>query len=331
LFSIRSNSKLKLELQTIRRVKAVSAALVVMVALAGASAWASDAKDDQAPSTPKARPVIVATVQPLAMILRELAGDRAQVLTLLPAGASPHAFSPRPSEARACERAARVFMVAPTLDAWAARLAPASKTVSVFEMIPPANRRYFAPGDDDALPAGGGGKATDGRVPDPHFWTDPLTVKAMLPALAARLAADDPAGAAAYRANAAAFAKRLDGLQAEMAALLAPAKGRSAGFFHPSFRYLLARYGLREAGVVEFAPGKEPSPRELLELTKKLKSNGARALFCEPQLPRRPAELLAQASGLPLGEMDEMGGQPGRDDYAALLRYNVQTLAKALK
>jgi ABC-type Zn uptake system ZnuABC Zn-binding protein ZnuA len=223
-------------------------------------------------------------------------------------------------------------MVAATLDAWAARLAPASKTVSVFEMIPPANRRYFAPGDDDdALPEGGAGKIADGRVPDPHFWVDPLTVRAMLPALAARLADDDPAGAAAYRANAAAFAKKLDALHAEIAALLAPVRGRSAGFFHPSFRYLLARYGLREAGVVEFVPGKEPSPRELLELTKKLKAAGARALFCEPQLPRRPAEILAQTSGLPLGELDEMGGGPDRDDYASLLRYNVHALAKALK
>jgi ABC-type Zn2+ transport system substrate-binding protein/surface adhesin len=57
----------------------------------------------------------------------------------------------------------------------------------------------------------------------------------------------------------------------------------------------------------------------------------ATALFSEPQLNRRAAEVIAQEAGLPLFELDALGGTPGRDSYEALLRYDTDVLEKALR
>lgn len=283
------------------------------------------------------KPVFVATIQPLAMILREIAGDRAEILCLLPAGASPHTFSPRPSDAAACNRAARVFMVAPQLDAWAARLAPAEKRVMVLAFVPEKELLHFAHGEeaDEQREAAAAAQslnlAASVAVGDPHFWTDPLTVKAIVDPLADELVKADPSGAETYRANAARFAANLDALNAKIKSILAPVAGRSFVLMHPSFQYLANRFNLKIAGSVEQVPGKDPTPRELVDLAAKIRAEGARAIFSEPQLPRRPAEVLAETSGIKMGILDPNGGDKGKETYAELIEFNARALAEALQ
>ena len=149
--------------------------------------------------------------------------------------------------------------------------------------------------------------------------------------LAGRLAELDPTGASAYKANAAAFIEKLAAFDAELAQTLAPVRGRALILMHPSINYMLARYGIELAGVVEPAAGREPSPRDMHELTQRVGQRGVRAIFSEPQLPRRPAEALAEATGAKLGEIDPTGGVAGRADYFSLLRFNAAALAEALQ
>jgi zinc transport system substrate-binding protein len=286
------------------------------------------------------KPVFVATIQPLAMILREVAGDRAEIVCLLPAGASPHTFSPRPSDAAACQRAARVYMVTPQLDGWASRLAPAEKRIAVLGLLPEDRLLRFAPGEEEhdhegeapGAPASAGAREDEAAkgVADPHFWTDPLAVKAILPSLADSLAKADPEGAEGYRAGAARFAAALDALDSKTRAELAPVAGRAMVLMHPSFRYLAKRYGLKIAGSVEQIPGKDPTPREIVELAAKFKAEGARAIFTEPQLSPRPAEVIAETAGARIGTLDPNGGEKGKATYAELIEFNARALAEGL-
>ncbi|MCC7478276.1 zinc ABC transporter substrate-binding protein [bacterium] len=80
-----------------------------------------------------------------------------------------------------------------------------------------------------------------GELPDPHFYTDPLLVKALLEPLSQRLAQIDPGGAALYQQNAAAFAQQLDTLDAALRERMAPCAGAPVLMFHPSFVYVLKR------------------------------------------------------------------------------------------
>ena len=91
------------------------------------------------------------------------------------------------------------------------------------------------------------------------------------------------------------------------------------------------RYGLAVAGMVEPFPGKEPTPKFLEALIETAKQQHVRAVFTEPQLPRRPAEVVANACGLPLFELDPNGGADGRRTYRALIEYNASMLKQALQ
>ena len=153
----------------------------------------------------------------------------------------------------------------------------------------------------------------------------------MLPALADRLAAIDPDGQTQYRENATRFAAQLDDLNKQVEEIVAPIRGASVVSFHPSVCYFLKRYGLVYAGSIESFPGKEPTPRYLERVIKALQKSGAKAVFTEPTLPKRPAEAVAEAAGIAVGELDVEGGKEGRQTYGELILYNARQLNVALK
>jgi ABC-type Zn uptake system ZnuABC Zn-binding protein ZnuA len=155
-------------------------------------------------------------------------------------------------------------------------------------------------------------------------------VKAALPGLVGELARLDPAGAAAYKTNAESFAGELDALHDEVSEMLEPFAGEHLLLVHPSFLYFMADYGLELGGLVEPAPGKEPTPRSMLELIEIAQERRIKAIFTEPQLPEEPVRVLAEETGLPVFTLDPLGGVPGRMTYEELTRYNAETIAKAL-
>jgi len=278
---------------------------------------------------PSSDAAFVATIPPLTAILQEIVGDRAPVHNLLPPGSSPHTYEPRPSDAAAAEQCRTLFFVANSLDAWAAKLGT-PKRLAVMPMLPRAYRIAYIPhAHDDDHHHDHGDVAEDEA--DPHFWSDPLAVKALLPALVDALKAVDPQGAAQYEKNASAFAEQLDQLHEEMTILMAPFKGAEVILFHPSWVYFLERYGMGVAALIEPSPGKEQTPRYLRQVSEIARNKQVKALFSEPQLPSGPAEVLAETLGLPLFEMDPLGGVEGRDTYASLIRYNASILAQALE
>ncbi|MBN2080872.1 zinc ABC transporter substrate-binding protein [bacterium] len=302
-------------------------------------------------------PQFVASIAPLGMILSELCAGRAEVSVLLPPGASPHTYEPLPSDLRAVEQARAFFYIADVLDGWAAELGTGN-TFAVGALVPdelrleltahdhhthahdghgheesghaPPDHEHGAPGHDHEAHEPAHDHAAGESMFDPHFWTSPRTVQAVLPQLAAELARLDPAGQAVYEANAARFVDELAALDTELAAQLDPLAGRQLLLFHPSIMYFMRDYRLELAAVIEPAPGKEPSARMIADLMNLARQLKLTAVFSEPQLPRGPAETIAAEAGLALFELDPLGGVADRETYAELLRYNAGVLTEAL-
>ena len=110
--------------------------------------------------------VVYTTSSVFASIVSELAGSTFEVRNVLPAGSSPHAFEPRPSDARAITSARLLIYGASNLDEWVVRRTDVPRT-SLMSLLP----------DSMALPHGS-------ENPNPHFWLDPLAVKALVGPLA---------------------------------------------------------------------------------------------------------------------------------------------------
>ena len=101
--------------------------------------------------------------------------------------------------------------------------------------------------------------------------------------------------------------------------------------FHPSWVYFLDRYGLDTVAVLEPLPGKEPTPRHLKEVIDAARARDVKLIITEPQLPPRPAEIVAEATGLAIVELDPLGGVEGRITYAEWLLGIAHTLREALE
>ena len=69
--------------------------------------------------SPGGKPVIVATIYPLADLTRQIVGDAAEVVTLIPPGTNPHGYEPTANVAEQMSRAKALVMVGMNFDEWA--------------------------------------------------------------------------------------------------------------------------------------------------------------------------------------------------------------------
>ena len=264
----------------------------------------------------------VCTTPVTAMIVAEVAGTRGTVIDMLPPGASPHTYEPRPSDIKTVQSADALFSVATNLDGWASKL-PAKQTRALIDFVPGDMRLRGTHHHDD--------HSEDAGDVDPHFWMDPNTVRQMVPDLVVFLSSVDPGGKKDYERNGEAFMKSLDELDKESANALKSCRGAKVALFHPSVMYMLRRYAIDAPVILEPSPGQEPSARDMARMVKTMRDKKVKAIFSEPQLPARPAEVLGEATGIPVSMLNPLGGGPDTSRYADLIRANVSSLKEALQ
>ena len=282
--------------------------------------------------TAAARPNVVVSIHPLFDVVRQIAGDDADVVRVLAPGSSPHTFDPTPRDVARIASADLIVMNG-GLDLWLRNLVEASGARAVVvELIAfDGVRAALADGFPDLVARDAGGAAGALFGFNAHVWLDPLVMAAAVPDLARALADVDPAAAERYGARAAALVADLTALHAELAAALAPLAGAPFVPFHDAWPYFAARYGLDLIVEIEPFPGREPSPAYLRTALAQIRDSGARVIFSEAQLERRAAEVVAAEAGVALAELDPLGGLPGRERYQELLRWNAAVLVENLR
>jgi zinc transport system substrate-binding protein len=167
--------------------------------------------------------------------------------------------------------------------------------------------------------------------PDPHVWLDPDRMIKAVDVIAARLAEIDPAGKDTFTKNADALKASLKALDGKLATRTKAWTKRSIVTFHGSMGYFAKRYNILIAAVVEPIAGTEPTGAYIMEVVAAIKRGKAAAIFTEPQLAKGPGETISKEAGIPLGELDPVGGVDGRETYEALLTWNADQLEKVLR
>jgi zinc transport system substrate-binding protein len=264
---------------------------------------------------------VVATIFPLADMVRQIGTEYVDVVTLLPAGANTHTFEPTPAQILELT-GARVFVsVGAGLDTWATKLLAArSEPIGVVTIT-------------DGLHLLGAEAGHDTHGGDPHVWLDPVLMRDhAVPAIAAALSQVDPEHQAAFVGAAAQFRTALTQLDAEIRAALTPLPNRNYIAFHSAWRYFGERYNLHEVAVVEPFPGKEPSAREIATIVERARAAHVHALLIEPQFNPRMAQQIAGEFGGRTVLVDAIGGADvaGRNHYIDLMRYNLRAFVEAL-
>lgn len=282
--------------------------LLTLLILAIATACGPDRSDPETDG----RPLVAATLPPIADLVRAVGGEAVRVETLLPPGAHPDTYEATPRTARMLAHAELVIRVGAAADAW---LGPVGDTPEVTLT-------------DGMELVGQHGPGTG----NPHVWLDPIRVRdQLLPRITDAVAGlvSEPGP---VRKRAAAYADSLTALDAEIRAMLADVDGRRFVAAHPAWVYFAERYDLAQVGALHSAPGSELGSRDLARLVDETRALGVEAVIAEPQLGRAGVQALADELGVRVEVADAVGGPglEGRETYLALMRYSARAFARAL-
>ena len=314
----------------------------LLVALTLALSACAPAATPTAPAADQPRPLqVVATTSIVADVVKNIGGDRIAVAALLPIGADIHTYEPTPQDLAKAADARLVFVNGAGLEEFLSVLienaGAADKVVEVSHGI---ELKDFGAHSDDHSNEGEDheGEEHSHEGGDPHTWVDPNNVKIWVENIRAALTAADPAGEAAYRANAEAYLKQLDEIDAWIRQQVAqiPAENRKLVTDHQLFGYFAERYGFEQIGAIipGYSTAAQPTAQEIAAIEDAIRAFGVKAVFVSKAVNPGLAQRVAEDTGIQLvglyhGSLSAPGGEAAT--YLDYLRYNVTQIVNALK
>jgi manganese/iron transport system substrate-binding protein len=172
--------------------------------------------------------------------------------------------------------------------------------------------------------------------PNPHAWMSPISAQIYVDNIAAALSAADPANAADYAANAAAYKAQLDGVLAPLKAAIQaiPEDKRWLVTCEGAFSYLARDLGMREAYLWPINADATGTPQQVRGVIDTVRANAIPVVFCESTANTDPAQQVARETGAAFGGVlyvDSLSLADGPvPTYLDLLRVTTETIVKGL-
>lgn len=307
--------------------------------------------------TEEDKPLVIATLFPQYDFTREIAGDKVEVILLLPPGVEPHSYEPSPRDIVDIQSADMFVYTGAYMEPWAERIVESAEGSSLLivdtsigiELMDEEDHHHHDHDHEHNHEHDHdhdhehehehehdhhhhhGGK-------DPHFWLDPLLAQVMVDHIITGLVKVDPENAGYYEDNGEAYKQRLAELHHKLEDGLADIEDRTilyAGHF--AFGYFAARYNLEHISPYEgFAPDAEPTPGNIAELIESVKKSGSKVIYYEELIDPKIARVVAEQTG---AEMMLLHGAhnvtaeelAGGATYISLMEENLEKLLEGLR
>ena len=307
------------------RLRTFDRVFALLVLLVVASACASPS----APSSTSGKKTIVVTYSLLGAIVRDLVGDKANVVVPMPNGQDPHEWEPSAKDIETLNKADLVVQNGSGLEGGMEKtLAQAEKNgVRFFTASDHITIRKVGPGE--GLPTGDPDQAVG--ADDSHLWTDPLTMKPVVEALAVQLKTDLGLDVADRAKD---LETRLDALNNELADQVGklPAANRKLVTGHESLGYFAQRYGFKLVGAIipSLTSQAEVSAGDLATLKKLIQDNQVKAIFTELGTPPAVANAIGKETGVKVIQVTTHN-LPSDGSYFTFMRDLAKVITDGLK
>lgn len=210
---------------------------------------------------------VVATIQPLALIARAVAGEAVSPRVLVDRQDSAHHFTLSPSDRLAVENADLILWVGPQFEVFLEPMMARLDNQSLLSALDLPDMALLN---------------LDASTIDPHVWLDPVNAQVIASAVAAELARLDPRQADNYHANLAAFIERLEQLQSQISVELAALPDFSFAVYHNAYQYFEQRFGLNHGVALVDNPEIAPSIQQTLSVQARVREQAPACVLLEP-------------------------------------------------
>lgn len=318
------------------RVKGIGRlAMVMLLGFAVAGCGTSGASSDEEAAEVR----VAASISVLGDMTEEVGGERVEVSTIVPVGASVETFQPSPSDAQGISEADLVVKNGAGLESWLGDLIesaggedkPVVELSEGLEPIEGGDHEGKGHSEEEHSEEESGHAHAEGN---PHFWLDVENARYYVEGVRDALVEVDPGGEEVYRQNAERYLddlEELDGYIEERAREI-PEQDRKLITTHDAFPYFAEAYGFELVGVVIQNPEAEPGSREIAEIVRTIEREDVPAIFTEPQFNSGLADTIADEAGVEVTELysDTLADEEAGESYEAMMRTNIDRIAGAL-
>ena len=261
------------------------------------------------------------SVGPDAFFTKSIGGNLINVVTIVPSGSSPHFFEPQPRQALELSNADIWFRrgemfekrLLKTLEKTSPKMNIYDLRVGVPLIEGSCNHHHHGHEHTHAH--------THDDEKDLHTWTSPRMAILHVKRIAKVLEKYYPEDAKEFHKNATALIKKLNTYHQALKANLKSSAGSIILVSHPAFAYLCKDYGLKQVSIE--VEGKEPHPRHLDKVLKKLIEDKVSHVFIQEQYNNKGALAISEMLHLDYTNID-----PYTEDYFTMLKVFSENISK---
>jgi len=275
---------------------------------------------------------VFASIPPQKYFVEKIGGTLVNVSVMVPPGANPHVYEPRPNQMTALSKTRIYFAIGVTFETvWLPKFAQLNPQMRIVHTDKGIDKMAMVAHDhpEEEKTDKHGHRSKDAHQEhapgalDPHVWVSPPEVKIIARNILEALLEIDPANRLTYQSNHGAFIAEIEELDKDLKKIFSDKKGLEFMVYHPSWGYFARAYGLEQVPVE--VEGKEPKPEQLKALIEKAKKDGIKVIFVQPQFSTKSAEVIAKAIGGQVIFSDNL-----RQDWERNLREQAEKFKEAL-
>ena len=257
---------------------------------------------------------VVASFYPLYEFTLHVAGDKADVSSLVPAGIEPHDWEPTSRDVSRARSADLVVINGGGFESWADQI-DAKMLVYTSEGI----------------------EFDHGGAINPHIWLDPILAEHQVEKIRDAMVSADLENAGYYNDNAARFTAELHSLDNLIKTELADCAKTDFIAFHDAFTHFAERYGLIQHSVQGASPEGEILPQRIAQVIAIANKLDINVIYSEDLIDSRLAQTIADE--IPGGTVLVLSPIEGIDQdereagigYIEKMRQNVENLKVGLE
>ncbi|MGE4272682.1 MAG: metal ABC transporter substrate-binding protein [Desulfitobacterium sp.] len=283
--------------------------------------------------------VVITSISPLADLIKEVGGDRIQVVSLVPTGSDPHTYEPKADAVRQVATAKLFFANGVGQEYYLEDLIsnsqnPSIRTVVLSEGLPLLGvKEYDAHKEEGTHTEGDGHDHSQGN---PHLWLDVTNAQHYVEKIRDVLIETYPQDQEVFATNAQNYLLELESLdqwiQEQIQTI--PENHRQIIVYHNAWSYYTERYGLTVLRTVVSGEESEPLLMEYTQLLQLIEEHDVKAIFGEVGFNNKLILKLAQDTGIKVVDdlyPDTLGVSPDTDSYIGIMKHNTNAFVSALK